>query len=123
MTWTLMALSDHRQWPVVLPKCTDVNQRLLYRLLIHYDTLSTTVEKVNIFLLVLLVLMFSFCTCFIVILPQSALEQLSNYNIEYPMVFKLTNDRTGVSSHCGVLEFSAKEGVSYIPGWVSKNQK
>ena len=56
---------------------------------------------------------------FAVILPQSALEQLSNYNIEYPMIFKITNDRTGVSSHCGVLEFSAKEGVSFVPGWVN----
>jgi ubiquitin fusion degradation protein 1 len=37
------------------------------------------------------------------------------------MIFKITNDRTGVSSHCGVLEFSAKEGVSYIPGWVKKS--
>ena len=59
----------------------------------------------------------------VVILPQSALEQLSNYNIEYPMIFKITNDRTGVSSHCGVLEFSAKEGVSFVPGWVIKNKK
>lgn len=57
---------------------------------------------------------------FLVILPQSALEQLSNFNIEYPMIFKITNDRTGASSHCGVLEFSAKEGVSYVPGWVKK---
>lgn len=46
------------------------------------------------------------------------MEQLSNYNIEYPMIFKITNDRTGVSSHCGVLEFSAKEGVTFVPGWV-----
>ena len=34
------------------------------------------------------------------------------------MIFKITNDRTGASSHCGVLEFSAKEGVTYVPGWV-----
>ena len=55
----------------------------------------------------------------LVILPQSALEQLSNYNIEYPMIFKITNHQTGTSSHCGVLEFSAKEGVTYVPGWVN----
>lgn len=35
------------------------------------------------------------------------------------MIFKITNDRTGASSHCGVLEFSAKEGITYVPGWVS----
>jgi ubiquitin fusion degradation protein 1 len=64
--------------------------------------------------------LFSILYNFLVILPQSALEQLSNYNIEYPMIFKITNDRNGASSHCGVLEFSAKEGVSYIPGWVKK---
>lgn len=55
-----------------------------------------------------------------VILPQSALEQLSNYNIGYPMVFKLVNSRNGRHSHCGVLEFSAREGLSYIPGWVKQ---
>lgn len=55
---------------------------------------------------------------FVVVLPQSALEQLSNYNIEYPMIFQLTNSESGVFSHCGVLEFSAKEGVAYLPGWV-----
>lgn len=49
------------------------------------------------------------------------MEQLSNYNIEYPMIFKITNDRTGSSSHCGVLEFSAKEGFAYVPGWVNYN--
>ena len=38
------------------------------------------------------------------------------------MIFKITNDRTGVSSHCGVLEFSAKEGISLVPGWVLKNK-
>lgn len=67
---------------------------------------------------------YSFLIIFIlVILPQSALEQLSNFNIEYPMTFKITNDRTGASSHCGVLEFSAKEGVTYVPGWVQKHLK
>ena len=55
---------------------------------------------------------------FLVILPQSALEQLSNYNIGYPMVFKLVNHRTGRQTHCGVLEFSAREGITYLPGWV-----
>ncbi len=55
----------------------------------------------------------------IVILPQSALEQLSNYNIGYPMVFKLVNNRTGRQTHCGVLEFSAREGLTYLPGWVN----
>lgn len=39
------------------------------------------------------------------------------------MIFKITNDRNGSSSHCGVLEFSAKEGVSYIPGWVKEQNK
>ena len=62
-----------------------------------------------------------FNSSFSVILPQSALEQLSNYNIGYPMVFKLVNNRTGRHSHCGVLEFSAREGLTYLPGWVNLN--
>ena len=40
-------------------------------------------------------------------------------NISYPMLFKLTNDRNSLHTHCGVLEFSAEEGRVYVPRWVS----
>ena len=35
------------------------------------------------------------------------------------MLFKLTNDRNSLHTHCGVLEFSAEEGRVYVPRWVS----
>jgi ubiquitin fusion degradation protein 1 len=55
-----------------------------------------------------------------IILPPSVLHALSTRNIEYPMLFKIssismTND---LSTHCGVLEFSAEEGKCYLPYWI-----
>lgn len=42
-------------------------------------------------------------------------------NVEYPMLFKLTNLDLQRSTHCGVLEFSAEEGRCYIPFWMMQN--
>lgn len=55
---------------------------------------------------------------FAVIMPPSALEQLTRLNIVYPMLFKLTNKKTNRITHCGVLEFVADEGKVYLPYWV-----
>lgn len=52
-------------------------------------------------------------------MPPSALELLTRLNIEYPMIFKLTNKKTKRITHCGVLEFVADEGKVYLPHWVS----
>jgi hypothetical protein len=40
-------------------------------------------------------------------------------HVDYPMLFKVDNRRGGRSTHCGVLEFVADEGVVYMPYWVS----
>lgn len=45
----------------------------------------------------------------------------SSLNIVYPMLFKLTNEGRGRSTHCGVLEFVADEGMMYIPYWMLQN--
>lgn len=55
---------------------------------------------------------------FLVIMPPSALDQLTRLNVEYPMLFKLTNNKINRSTHAGVLEFVADEGKIYIPYWV-----
>ena len=47
-----------------------------------------------------------------IIMPPSALDQLTRLNIVYPMLFKLTNPATSRTTHCGVLEFIADEGES-----------
>ncbi|PIN99156.1 hypothetical protein AB205_0118010, partial [Aquarana catesbeiana] len=54
-----------------------------------------------------------------IIMPPSALDQLSRLNITYPMLFKLTNKNSDRMTHCGVLEFVADEGICYLPHWVS----
>ena len=44
-------------------------------------------------------------------MPPSALDQLTRLNIVYPMLFKLSNKKTDRTTHCGVLEFIADEGM------------
>jgi len=56
-----------------------------------------------------------------IILPPSALDQLTRLNIVYPMLFKLTNASASRTTHCGVLEFVADEGKVYIPYWMMQN--
>jgi ubiquitin fusion degradation protein 1 len=48
------------------------------------------------------------------------LDELIRLNIQYPMLFKLTNldyDNQRIT-HAGVLEFLAEEGRAYLPQWV-----
>jgi ubiquitin fusion degradation protein 1 len=56
-----------------------------------------------------------------VFLPPSALDRLSSMNVEYPMLFNVTNRQTARDTHCGVLEFIAEEGVIYMPYWMMQN--
>lgn len=56
-----------------------------------------------------------------IFLPPSAFERLARMVIEYPMLFEVTNLRSGRKTHCGVLEFSSEEGFCYMPYWMMKN--
>jgi ubiquitin fusion degradation protein 1 len=56
-----------------------------------------------------------------VFLPPSALDRLAQLHIEYPMLFQIENKRDKRSTHCGVLEFIADEGVVYLPYWMMQN--
>lgn len=56
-----------------------------------------------------------------IIMPPSALDHLTRLNIEYPMLFRLTNVKTNRITHCGVLEFVADEGKVYLPYWMMTN--
>lgn len=42
-------------------------------------------------------------------------------SIQYPMMFRITNNKGGINrhTHCSVMEFTAEEGRAYIPHWVS----
>jgi ubiquitin fusion degradation protein 1 len=50
-----------------------------------------------------------------ILLPPSALNQLSRMEVEYPMLFELSNETTGKKIHCGVREFTAEEGKVHLP--------
>ncbi|XP_063235079.1 ubiquitin recognition factor in ER-associated degradation protein 1-like [Bacillus rossius redtenbacheri] len=56
-----------------------------------------------------------------IIMPSSALAKLSQLDIHYPMLFKLSNIISNHSTHSGVLEFVANEGHVYLPKWIMRN--
>ncbi|KAJ7222678.1 hypothetical protein O6H91_14G080200 [Diphasiastrum complanatum] len=56
-----------------------------------------------------------------VIMPPSALDRLASLRIDYPMLFEVNNPATSRTSHCGVLEFVAEEGMIYMPYWMMQN--
>jgi len=56
-----------------------------------------------------------------IILPQSALDHLARLNISYPMLFEVSNPGAARRTHCGVQEFSAEEGMCYLPYWMMCN--
>ncbi|SJM88075.1 probable Ubiquitin fusion degradation protein 1 [Zygosaccharomyces bailii] len=53
-----------------------------------------------------------------IFLPPSALSKLTMLNVRYPMLFELTANENGRSTHGGVLEFIAEEGRAYLPQWM-----
>lgn len=53
-----------------------------------------------------------------IFLPSSALNKLTMLHIRYPMLFELSNEASGVTTHSGVLEFVAEEGRAYLPQWM-----
>jgi ubiquitin fusion degradation protein 1 len=55
-----------------------------------------------------------------VFLPPSALDKLTRLHIMYPMLFELKNNKKKLSTHAGVLEFTAEEGKIYLPYWLMK---
>mmetsp|Transcript_556 Transcript_556/g.1218 ORF Transcript_556/g.1218 Transcript_556/m.1218 type:complete len:309 (+) Transcript_556:43-969(+) len=55
------------------------------------------------------------------LLPASALQTLAQLNISYPMLFEVTNPALDRRTHSGVLEFSAEEGMVFMPYWMMNN--
>ncbi|KAF8478436.1 ubiquitin fusion degradation protein I [Russula ochroleuca] len=56
-----------------------------------------------------------------IILPPSALAHLTSLDLESPWMFKLRNPQNpAASTHAGVLEFIAEEGVVHLPYWMMK---
>ncbi|KAF8402934.1 hypothetical protein HHK36_011027 [Tetracentron sinense] len=56
-----------------------------------------------------------------IVMPPSALNRLASLRIDYPMLFQLYNPSSGRVSHCGVLEFTADEGLVFLPSWMMEN--
>jgi hypothetical protein len=57
----------------------------------------------------------------VVIMPPSALANLTNLDLESPWMFQLRNPANPAAlTHAGVLEFIAEEGVVHLPYWMMK---
>jgi len=57
----------------------------------------------------------------LVIMPPSALANLTNLDLQSPWMFQLRNpSNPAASTHAGVLEFIAEEGVVHLPYWMMK---
>ncbi|KAG6868724.1 hypothetical protein C0993_011662 [Termitomyces sp. T159_Od127] len=56
-----------------------------------------------------------------IIMPPSALANLTNLDLESPWMFQLRNpSNPAASTHAGVLEFIAEEGVVHLPYWMMR---
>ncbi|KAF9469156.1 ubiquitin fusion degradation protein I [Collybia nuda] len=56
-----------------------------------------------------------------IIMPPSALANLTNLDLDSPWMFQLRNPANpAASTHAGVLEFIAEEGVVHLPYWMMK---
>ena len=53
-----------------------------------------------------------------ILLPESALRALTRQRVAYPMLFRLLHREANRITHCSVMEFSAEEGVCYMPLWM-----
>jgi len=54
-------------------------------------------------------------------MPPSALAHLTSLDLESPWMFHLRNpSNTAASTHAGVLEFIAEEGIVHLPYWMMK---
>ncbi|KAF8238574.1 UFD1-domain-containing protein [Tricholoma matsutake] len=56
-----------------------------------------------------------------IIMPPSALANLTNLDLDLPWMFQLRNpSNPAASTYAGVLEFIAEEGVVHLPYWMMK---
>lgn len=54
-------------------------------------------------------------------MPPSALAHLTSLDLESPWMFQLRNpSNPAASTHSGVLEFIAEEGIVHLPYWMMK---
>jgi len=55
------------------------------------------------------------------VMPPSALAHLTSLDLESPWMFQLRNpSNPAASTHAGVLEFIAEEGIVHLPYWMMK---
>jgi len=105
-----MTYSDHLTQRTDVGRCQcfpEVNEKM-----------SNVAEKVNPSCFIVFTYIYFVISIVSVIMPPSALDTLTRLNINYPMLFKLSNKRSNRHTHCGVLEFIADEEKIYIPYWV-----
>jgi ubiquitin fusion degradation protein 1 len=58
-----------------------------------------------------------------IVLCRSALEKISVLELQYPLMFQIQNKKSHPPTiiTCGVQDFTAPEGVAYVPKWMMRN--
>ena len=56
-----------------------------------------------------------------ILLPPSALNALTRMHVDYPMLFEISNLSCKRKTHCGVIEFTAEEGMCHLPYQMMQN--
>jgi hypothetical protein len=58
-----------------------------------------------------------------IILCRSALEKISMLELQYPLMFQIQNKKSHPPKiiTCGVQDFTAPEGVAFVPRWMMRN--
>jgi len=56
-----------------------------------------------------------------IILPMSASNKIFSMMVTFPLHFKLENLETSKKVHCGVWEFTAPDGICYLPECIMQN--
>jgi ubiquitin fusion degradation protein 1 len=58
-----------------------------------------------------------------IVLCRSALEKISVLELQYPLMFQIQNKKAHPPKilTCGVQDFTAPEGVAYVPKWMMRN--
>ncbi|VDM56809.1 unnamed protein product [Angiostrongylus costaricensis] len=59
--------------------------------------------------------------CGMIVAPSTFFHNVDPSKISLPLCVKVSSIRSGVFTHCGILDYSAPDGIVYIPEWVMRH--
>ncbi|VDM56806.1 unnamed protein product [Angiostrongylus costaricensis] len=58
--------------------------------------------------------------CGMIVVPSTFFQNVDPSKISLPLCVKVSSTKPDVFTHCGIWDYSAPEGIVYVPGWVIK---